>query len=82
MGAYQYFTDLIEAHRQEREDRLRKEIAQARKKARAEAEEQARRENRWRYDEALRQLGHSEEEIQKIHSLSAGLGPPPPHFPR
>ena len=57
-------------------------IEQARQKIRREAEEQARKEERWRHEEALRRKGYSEEEIQEIHNISDGLGPPPPHFPR
>ena len=67
MGAYQYFQDLKEQKLQ---------------KIRKEAEEQARKEARQRYDEALHRLKYSEEEIQKIHNLTSSVGPPTPPFPR
>ena len=74
MGAYQYFTDLREAHRQEREARLREEIAQMRK----EAEEKARKEAeayQKRYNEELLKQGVTEEQIRQAYQLS---GPFPP----
>ena len=70
MSAGDFFLRQIERRREE--DAIRIQNLQ----------EQIRRENRWRYDEALRKLKYSEEEIQKIHNVSDGLGPPQPPLPR
>ncbi len=68
MGAYQYFTDLRDAHRKEREDRLRDEIAK---------EEQERREQFVKEVVKLLEKNNAPQaDIQQVQYISDSLKPP------